>query len=226
MTDDPQPDDFRALQRNQAYDFYVELEVPDSRTNRKSGVFMVELYLSSSLHEVRQGVQSTQPMMTQLAWQPDASSIGASRPAYIHYQSFVFRLARKLVFFVPYLVGWWTETVPLNVPVMSDTYDRNTTHPLQYAAVRITSPSLQVYSAALVARAKMTGIVYARHHVGIVALMVAGSSCTTGSSAAMCSGSTSRHGPCWPAWLPWPCSSLPEMWDRVAFPSAFTCRSC
>jgi hypothetical protein len=189
-----QPDDARVLQRNQPYDFFVNLELPDSRINRKSGVFMVELLLSSSLYDVSSELQSRHMLATQVLWQPHSAALGASRPAYIHYQSFMFRMARKLLFFFPYLVGWWDETVPLTVHVLSDAYDYNATHPLRYAGVRITSPTLQVYSASLVARAKMTGVVFARVGVGRCAHADTDTSCTTGSSAATCSVSISLPG--------------------------------
>ncbi len=147
---------------------------------------MVELRLSSQLDPLLADLDGPPLRMQDMIMGPEY--VASTRPAYVSYHSAMIRLARKLVFFAPYFVGWWTETERLVVPVMLGMHD-NTSFPYVYASVRLTNIQLQVYSASLLVRAEMHGLTFAALTTHAVLTLI-DTSCTTGSCPAMCWAST------------------------------------
>lgn len=155
--------DDRVFATNQGYDFFVELELPDSPANRDGGMFMVFLSLSGDRNSVRMHAlpqQITTQAVEKTAFQDGSGSIvSIARPASIRYKSWVVNLIQNVIFAGPLMFGLMDDSHKLTVPLFSDIQD-DRENPYKWASVTLSNPKMEIYSANLKAYANMKGLTY------------------------------------------------------------------
>jgi hypothetical protein len=144
------------LQRNQAYEFWVELTVPESETNENIGMFMVQMQLENSNHEI-------------LA--------KCSRPAAVKYTSSMLRTMNTIVYSAPLILGWSRQTQYIQLRCF-DGFIESSNHPVRFVKIKLSHPDFQIYSSTLRIHALLSGVRYIMYHwwlagavVGISQLM-------------------------------------------------------
>jgi hypothetical protein len=146
------------LQRHQAYEFWVELTVPESPTNENIGMFMVRVSLENSNHEL-------------LA--------RCSRATSVKYTSAMLQKMNTAVYALPLVLGWVSQTQYIQLRCF-DGFVESQMHPVRYVKVELSHPEVQVYSAQVRIHALLSGVRYIMYHwwlmgavVGISQLMSA-----------------------------------------------------
>ncbi|EGD82680.1 hypothetical protein PTSG_03341 [Salpingoeca rosetta] len=154
-----------ALRVGQAYDFTVELELPNSRPNRQAGMFMVSLWLSSTKDDAHAShdIALHQGELTATGNLVEASpGVGGSRPAMLPYRPSIVHFLRRILLAGPYLLGLVDDTQTVTVPVMQHVHVKG--RGLHWASVSLSSSKLQVTRATLMARTRMQGMTYWMYH--------------------------------------------------------------
>lgn len=128
------------------YDVYVELVMPESRANMRTGVFMVSTTLENKKGEIL------------------ASS---SRPAIVHDSSWLVRGVRELVWLVPNALRI-TEPSQSVMLLAVNGYEESKTHPLTTVSITLNTPHVQIYSATLTIIAQLSGVRYLMYHWSFV----------------------------------------------------------
>eukprot|EP00043_Microstomoeca_roanoka_P017110 m.177428 g.177428 ORF g.177428 m.177428 type:complete len:453 (+) comp16572_c0_seq2:3153-4511(+) len=158
-------DAHNALRAGQAYDFAIELELPNSDINQRVGMFMVSLWLSKNKEEAQasKALAVDNGLMTTTGDLVVAEpGVGASRPAMLPYNSGLLHTLRRLMFAPLYLFGLLHDTSTVSLALMDDVLVK---HPgYHWASVSLSHPKLQVIGAKLTAQTQMRGATYWMYH--------------------------------------------------------------
>lgn len=156
----------QVMSLGQAYRISLELEMPDSPTNQRLGMFMVRMTCYS-----REGgrVASSAHSVDQL---PSASS---ARFTMLRYRSDLLRTFATLLFLPGFLSGVAQQTQRLEVELFS-AYTEDPFSPSVGAVVEILSREVQIYSAQLHIYADFTGLRYLLYHYPVMSALVGVSS--------------------------------------------------
>lgn len=128
------------LARGQSYKFIIELAMPESKTNREQGMFMINLKL-----------ESHGKILSDI-----------SRPAILKHRTFVTRVLKALVLSPLLLVNYKNEMQTLKVQLI-DNYIEGaefTFKKMDKAVIELVARDLQVYSADLHIIANLSGLSY------------------------------------------------------------------
>lgn len=144
------PERQRALSPGQLYRVALELEVPESPSNRRLGMFLVGL-----------------------TWHTQGGREGASstRTAMLRYRSAVLRALEALLLSGLFLVGAAEQKQLLEVE-LSDAYREDPYAPTVAALLEIRSRRIEIYSARLRLHAKFSGIRYLLYHFPVTSAIL------------------------------------------------------
>ncbi|XP_077433814.1 seipin-like [Vanacampus margaritifer] len=134
----------------QAYQITLQLDMPDSETNRELGMFMIRTTCYS-----RDGGQVAASARS--ARQLSAAS--SSRFSMLRYQSNLLRTISTLLFFPVFISGATEQKQVLGVELFSD-YTDDPYSPSATAVIEILSSKVQIYSSQLYIHAYFTGVRY------------------------------------------------------------------
>lgn len=124
------------------YDIFIELAVPESRTNVDIGMFMVSTTLKSFESEVL------------------ATS---SRPAIVHEAHSLVRWLRVGALAVTHALGLTEPSQLLHILAINGITESKV-HPLTSVVVTLNHPEVQIYSAKLTVIAQLSGVRYLMYH--------------------------------------------------------------
>ncbi|KAJ5481319.1 hypothetical protein N7475_000131 [Penicillium sp. IBT 31633x] len=147
----------------QPYDISVTLELPRTPSNLDTGNFMLDLTLYSS-----------RPASTILPGPNNAPISQARRPAIMTYASPLVDVARRAARMPLYVVGWGRESETLEVPMMEELeFAKGVGNLPQSLRLEIQSDStLQIYTARVEFRARLTGLRWLMYRWKITSFVV------------------------------------------------------
>ncbi|KAJ6253489.1 seipin [Anaeramoeba flamelloides] len=127
----------RTLRPNQGYRATLELELPDSPTNRNAGVWMIQAdTYSNSIH-----TDTTR------------------QPAILVYRSNLIRSLRSLLFSFPLVSGLMREKQKISIELFEN-YIEQQDHPTSRIEFILSNPKIELYSSKLIIRTNYTGLKY------------------------------------------------------------------
>lgn len=124
------------------YDIFIELTVPESRTNVDIGMFMVWTTLNSVDSE-------------HLA--------SSSRPAIVHDSHSLVRWLRVGALAISHAIGFTEPSQVLHILAVNGITESKA-HPLTSVAITLNHPEVQIYSAKLTIIAQLSGVRYLMYH--------------------------------------------------------------
>lgn len=155
-----------ALTFGQPYRMSLQLEMPDSPTNRELGMFMIKTTCFSQDGE--QVASSARSGKHQL-------SASSSRFSILRYRSDLLRTLGTLLFLPAFLTGAAEQKQVLEVELFSDFTD-NPYAPSVTAVIEIMSSKVQIYSSDLYIHAHFSGIRYLLYYFPVISAIVGVSS--------------------------------------------------
>jgi len=160
------------LRPNEVYDVTVNLHLPRKASMHDIGNVMVKLSLYSCpdpdddgvtahhLHDdnkrERMEFISTDKWQTHYGWKLLRKS---SRPILLEYESSLIHSIRKLICFIPYCLGLWSEDLYLHIPIISGFYE-DVGSPSCAAVIQLSSAQFHVYDATVFFDIQLQGIEY------------------------------------------------------------------
>ncbi|XP_071783295.2 seipin-like [Centroberyx gerrardi] len=156
----------QVLTFGQAYQIYLELEMPDSPANQQQGMFMIRMTCYS--REGRE-VGSSARIARQLL------SASSSRFTMLRYRSGLLRTIGTLLFLPAFLTGVAEQKQLLEVELFSD-YTDDPYAPSVGAVIEIMSNTVQIYSSQLYVHAHFTGLRYLLFNFPVMSALVGVSS--------------------------------------------------
>ncbi|CAL1531242.1 unnamed protein product [Lymnaea stagnalis] len=135
----------------QPYTVILELELPDSPTNRDLGMFMVSLKMYD-----REGL----------------ISLTSHRSALLKYRSIISRVIDLFVWSPFYFIDFWDQKQTLKINMFSHYVD-DYYHPSVGAVVEVHSHKIEIYSSTLKFFAKLTGMKYILYYWPILSAALA-----------------------------------------------------
>lgn len=137
----------------------VTLEVPRTPSNLDTGNFMVDLTLFA-----------TRPASLVLPGPTNTPISQARRPAILTYTSPMVDIARRAARLPLYIVGWRRESEKLEVPMMEQLeFAKGARNLPQSLRLELQSESrMQIYTAHVEIRARLTGLRYDSQRCGLV----------------------------------------------------------
>ena len=164
------------LRAHEMYDITINLHLPRKSSMHDIGNVMVKLSLYScpdpesdgfSAHRLhdedtrdRFEFVSSDKWQTHYGWKLLRKS---SRPILLEYESSLIRFIRKLICFVPYCLGLWSEDLYLQIPIINGFYE-DARSPSCAAIVQLSSPNFHTYDGSVYFDIQLQGIKYLLYH--------------------------------------------------------------